>query len=173
VSPTNLIVPTPPLPVEGTVDVDVGADRLWAAFLNVRRWSRWNRSIWRSWVVGGELAVGAKLWLVFNPLEPLYLYKLPAPATIVELEPGRTLTWEVNLAGFHALHRYHVEPLAEGRCRFGTLEVAEGPMYFALRGFWLAHFRFVRDRSLAGAPYVACGLRRRYTRMQTPRKNAK
>jgi hypothetical protein len=160
-SPTNLIVPTPPLPVEGTVDLDVSADDAWRRFADVRRWHEWNASIWRSWVVGGRLEVGARLWLLFNPIEPRYLYKLPAPARIVEVEPAGHVTWEVSLPGFHALHRYQVDELGPGRCRFGSWEVAEGALYFGVRRFWLAHFRFVRDRSLAGAPALGTGLPRR------------
>jgi hypothetical protein len=112
-------------------------------------------------LVGGRRPVGARLWLIFNPIEPRYLYKLPAPARIVELEPASHVTWEVDLPGFHALHRYHVEPLDEDRCRFGSWEVGEGALYFGVRRFWLAHFRFVRDRSLAGAPALSSGRPRR------------
>jgi hypothetical protein len=153
VSQTHLIVPTPPLPIEGTVELDADADRVWNAFVNVRRWSHWNASIWRSWMVGGELALGARLWLVFNPIRPQLLYKMPGPATIVELEEGR-VTWEIDIPGLHALHRYQVESLPGGGCRFGSWEVAEGALYVGLRRFWLAHFRFVRDASLAGARYL-------------------
>jgi hypothetical protein len=161
VSPTNLIVPTPPLPVEGTVELGLSAQAFWQQFEDVRRWHQWNPSIWRSWVAGERLVVGARLWLVFNPIEPRFLYKLPAPARIVELEPAGHVTWEVDLPGFHALHRYHVEAIADDRCRFGSWEVAEGALYFAVRRFWLAHFRFVRDRSVAGAPALSSGRPRR------------
>jgi hypothetical protein len=54
-----------------------------------------------------------------------------------------------------------VEPLADDRCRFGSWEVAEGALYFAVRRFWLAHFRFVRDRSVAGALALSSGRPRR------------
>lgn len=151
--PVRPIVPTPPLPVEGTIELDADADRVWAAFSNVRRWSRWNRSFWHSWVVGEELEPEAKIWLLFNPLKPQYLYKMPGPATIVAREEY-SVTWEVDIPGLHAHHRYHVEPLDDGRCRFGSWEVAEGPLYFGFRRFWLAHFRFVRDASLEGARYL-------------------
>jgi hypothetical protein len=56
VSPTNLIVPTPPLPVEGTVDLDVAAAAFWETFADVRRWHEWNAAIWRSWVDGDRSA---------------------------------------------------------------------------------------------------------------------
>jgi polyketide cyclase/dehydrase/lipid transport protein len=140
-------------PVTGTVDLAADADSVWAAFANVPRWSLWNQSFWRSWVVGGELRPGATIWLLFNPIKPWLLYKLPGPATIVELEE-RSVTWKVDIAGLHARHRYSVTPLPGGGCRFESWEVAEGPLFDATRPFWLAHFRFVRDASLDGARYL-------------------
>ena len=126
-------------------------DRLWRIFADVRAWRRWNPCIWRSWIVGERLVPGAKLVLVFNPVKPRYLYKLPAAARIVELEPCERVTWEVDLPGFHALHSYRFASLGPAACRFGSWEVAEGGLYFAMRSFWLAHFRFVCESSLRGA----------------------
>lgn len=126
-------------------------DRLWRIFEDVDGWRRWNPCIWRSWVVGERLVLGATLMLVFNPIRAWYLYKLPAPAKIVELEPGERVTWEVDLPGFHALHSYRFASLGSAACRFSSWEVAEGGLYFAMRSFWLAHFRYVCKSSLRGA----------------------
>ena len=98
--------PTPPLPVEGAVEVPVPIDRLWEIFMDVPSWPDWNRCIWRSRVRGGELRLGATLVWAFNPIRPAYLYKLPASAKIVEFEPHDRVTWEVKAPGFHALHSY-------------------------------------------------------------------
>jgi hypothetical protein len=147
----SLIVPTPPLPIEGSIELDLPVERLWETFTDVRGWSRWNPCIWRSWLVDGRLELGARLVLVFEPIKPWLLYKLPAAARIVEFEPHERLTWEVDLAGFHALHSYRFAALGGGRCRFGSWEVAEGPTYFAVRRFWLAHFRYVCRSSLRGS----------------------
>ncbi|MDX6689529.1 MAG: hypothetical protein QOG15_986 [Solirubrobacteraceae bacterium] len=140
-----------PLPVEGCVEVAMSVERLWEVFLDVPAWSQWNPCIWRATVRGGELREGAKLVWAFNPIRPLYLYKLPAVAEIVELFAHQRVTWEVSAPGFHALHSYRFAELDSGCCRFGSWEVAEGPAFHALRRFWLAHFRFVCDESLAGA----------------------
>jgi len=148
----SLIVPTPPLPVEGSVEVDLPVDCLWKRFEDVAAWREWNPCFWRSWIVGGgRLRLGARLVLIFNPLRPWLLYRLPAIATVVELVPNERVTWEVDLPGFHALHSYRFAELGPSRCSFGSWEVAEGRLYFAARRFWLAHFRYVRERSLAGA----------------------
>jgi hypothetical protein len=83
---------------------------------------------------------------------------MPAIARIVECEPQRLVTWEVTFPpGFHALHSYRFEGLEGNRCRFGSWEMAEGPMYRVGRGFWLAHFRYVCRSSLAGAHALARG----------------
>ncbi len=141
----------PELPIAGTAEVSLSAERLWEVFADVRGWPDWNPCMWWARVSGGELREGATLYWAFNPIRPRYLYKLPAVARIVELEPQRRVAWEVSMPGFHALHRYEIEPLGPDRCRFGSWEVAEGPMYRRLRRFWLAHFRFVCRASVAGA----------------------
>lgn len=143
--------PDPALPVEGFADVDLSADRMWATFADVRRWHRWNPCIWRARIQGGELEVGAQLRWVFNPIRTWYPYKLPAVARIVEVEPGRKVTWEVRAGGLHALHSYLIEPVDDGHCRFGSWEIAQGPGFRWLRPFWLAHFRYVCRASLDGA----------------------
>ena len=124
---------------------------MWEIFADVRGWPDWNPCMWRARVSGGVLREGATLRWAFNPIRPRYLYKMPAVATIAEYEEGRLVGWEASAPGFHALHRYEIEPLGPDRCRFGSWEVAEGPMYRALRRFWLAHFRYVCEASLEGA----------------------
>jgi hypothetical protein len=145
-----------PLPIEGSVELEMPVGRLWDAFLDVERWPQWNPCIWRSRVRGGELREGATLVWTFNPIKPAYLYKLPARAQIVEFERHDRVTWEVRALGFHALHSYRFAGLGPDRSRFGSWEVAEGPAYRALRKFWLAHFRYVCSASLAGATSLSC-----------------
>lgn len=138
------------LPVRGWSDVAMPLDELWEAFAAVERWPAWNGSIRRARVTGGELREGARLVWTFNPIRRRYPYLLPARARIVEVEPRRRVTWEVRAPGLHALHSYLFEDRPEGS-RFGSWEIAEGWLYRGLRRFWLAHFRFVRDASIAGA----------------------
>jgi polyketide cyclase/dehydrase/lipid transport protein len=148
-------VTDPDLPIEGATEVAVSAERMWETFADVRHWPDWNPCMWWARVGGGELREGATLYWAFNPIRPRYLYKMPAMARIAEYEVGRRVAWEVSTLGFHALHRYSIEPVEEERCRFGSWEVAEGAMYRGLRRFWLAHFRFVCQASLAGARNLA------------------
>lgn len=145
------IVPARPLPIEGFTELEMPVERLWERFLDVRSWPRWNRAFWRSHVRGGELRLGATLLWAFNPIEPRYLYKMPAIAQVVEFEPHDRVTWEARAPGFHALHAYRFGALGAERCRFGSWEVAEGPVYRATQRFWNAHFRYVCRESLAGA----------------------
>jgi hypothetical protein len=140
-----------PLPIAGSVELDLPVGRLWETFLDVPGWPSWNPCIWRSRVRGGVLREGATLIWAFNPIERRYLYKLPATAEIVEFVENDRITWEVRLPGFHAVHSYRFAALGEHRCQFGSWEVAEGPAYRALSRFWLAHFRYVCRESLAGA----------------------
>ncbi|MEX2619589.1 MAG: SRPBCC family protein [Egibacteraceae bacterium] len=142
----------PELPVRGWAAVGLPVERMWAIFDDVRGWPRWNPCFRWARVTGGTLREGALLCWVFNPIRSRYPYVLPASARIVEYEPRRGVTWKVTaVPGFSALHRYAFEAVDEDRCRFGSWEVAEGPAYRLLRPFWLAHFRYVRDASLAGA----------------------
>ena len=141
----------PELPIQGKVEVGLSAERMWQVFSDVRSWPEWNRCMAWARVLGGELREGATLVWAFKPIERRYLYRMPAVARISEFEEGRLVGWEPDVPGFHALHRYEIEPLDAGSCTFGSWEVAEGAAYRRLRGFWLAHFRFVCEESLAGA----------------------
>ena len=104
------------------------------------------------WVHNSDLQPGQELIWVFEPIRRWYLYKLPARARIVELESQHKVTWEVTfIPGFYARHTYSMEDLGAGRTRFGSWEKAMGPIFRLLRVFWLAHFVFVKERSLLGA----------------------
>ena len=149
------IDPRDPLPIQGSVELDMHVEDLWGAFLDVESWPSWNPCIWRARVRGGELRDGATLAWVFNAIKPWYPYKMPARAEIVEFERNDRVTWEVDAPGFHALHSYRFAGVGPGRSRFGSWEVAEGPVFRATRRFWLAHFRYVCRESLAGARALA------------------
>jgi polyketide cyclase/dehydrase/lipid transport protein len=147
---------SPPLPVEGSVEVDLPVEIVWRRFADVERWREWNGCFARAWIRGGgELAEGSELVLVFNPIRRWLPYRLPGPVKVVELEPGRRVTWEADTLGFHARHSYVFEQLGPERCAFGSFEVAEGPAFRATRSFWVAHFNFVCRESLAGARSLA------------------
>ncbi len=145
------IATSPPLPIQGSVEVALPVERLWEVFLEVAGWPAWNSCFWRARVLGGELRHGATLVWAFNPIKPAYLYKMPASATVVEFERHDRVTWEVSAPGFHALHSYRFAAVDHERCLFGSWEVAEGRAYDATRRFWLAHFRYVCRESLDGA----------------------
>ena len=141
-------------PVTGSADVAVPADVLWAQFKRARFWPRWNRCFF--WCRNADLTAGQKLVWAFEPIRTIFLYKFPAIATIVEVSENdpalRRVTWEVTaLPGFYARHSYSVEDLGNGHSRFASWEKAEGWCFRVFRWFWLAHFRFVRNRSLDGA----------------------
>lgn len=137
-------------PVHGTVDVNIPADVLWECFRHANWWPRWNACMW--WALNDDLVLGQQLIWAFEPLQWWYLYRLPGLATLVEVEPGRKVTWEVTaLPGLFARHSYTIEDLGNGRSRFGSWEQAMGPSFRALKLFWLAHFVFVKDESLKGA----------------------
>src|SRR5919204_1984213 len=95
------IEPVAPLPIEGSVELEMPVDELWENFLDVERWPQWNPCIWRSRVREGELREGATLAWVFNPIKRWYPYKMPASAEIVEFEEHDRVTWEVEAPGFH------------------------------------------------------------------------
>ncbi|HZY42996.1 MAG TPA: hypothetical protein VFF59_13475, partial [Anaerolineae bacterium] len=79
-------------PVHGTVDVDIPADVLWECFRHANWWPRWNACMW--WALNDDLVLGQQLIWAFEPLQWWFLYRLPGMATLVEVEPGRKVTWE-------------------------------------------------------------------------------
>src|SRR5947209_1106100 len=139
-------------PIQGTVEVAIPTPVLWEAFTHANWWPRWNKCFF--WVRNRDLTLGRQLIWAFQPIRWWYLYKMFAIAKIVEVEKERKVTWEVSaLPGFYARHTYHMEDLGDGRSRFGSWEQAMGPQIrFSLtKRFWIAHFTFVKDRSLEGA----------------------
>ncbi len=154
----------PELPVAGSTEVAMSVERLWAIFADVRAWPSWNPCMWTatasgaaSLAEGSPLAQGESLIWAFNPIQPAYLYRLPVVARLVEVIPRSRVSWEVTIIpGMWALHTYWMEAVDDERSRFGSWEVAEGPVYRFMRPFWQAHFRFVRDASLKGARELAC-----------------
>lgn len=146
------------VPVEGSVDVEVPADVLGGAFFRANLWPRWNACM--AWVHNHDLRVGDQLIWVFEPIRPWFLYRFPATATIIEVEQGRKVTWEVTaLPGFYARHTYGITDLGDGRSRFSSWEQATGPTFRATRAFWMAHFEFVKNRSLQGARLLEAAYR--------------
>lgn len=140
-------------PIEGAIDIDVPAAKLWELFAQAHLWPRWNRCF--LWVHNPTLNNGSKLIWMFQPIKRWYLYKMPAVATIIELVPGRKVTWEVTaLPGFYAHHTYTIDPLPGDRARFRSWEKAYGWSFRAMKDFWLAHFTFVKDSSLEGARFL-------------------
>lgn len=138
------------VPVQGTVDVDVPIDTLWQSFAHANLWPRWNRCFF--WARNKDLVKGQHLIWTFQPIKPWYPYKMWAIANIVEMEPGKRVTWEVTaLPGMYARHTYHMEDLGGGRTRFGSWEQGMGWGFRPMRWFWLKHFTFVKDESLVGA----------------------
>jgi len=142
-------------PVQGTVDVDIPVSVLWEAFTHANWWPRWNKCFF--WAHNRDLVLGKKLIWVFQPIKWWYLYKMFAIANIVEVEKEKKVTWEVTaLPGFYARHTYSVEDLGDGRSRFGSWEQAMGPQarFGPTKKFWVAHFTFVKDKSLEGARHL-------------------
>lgn len=137
-------------PVGGSVDVAIPVELLWEFFTHANDWPRWNRCFY--WVANRNLTFGDNLVWCFQPIKWWYLYKFPAIARIVEAAPMDHVTWHVTaLPGFFARHSYSVEDLGDGHTRFSSWEQAMGWEFRLTRRFWIAHFVFVRDRSLEGA----------------------
>ena len=137
-------------PIEGTVEVDIPIDVLWECFTHANWWSKWNPCFLSA--KNKNLILGEQLVWWFQPIRWWYFYKFPAKAKIVELEPQKKVTWEVViLPYFYARHTYHVKDLGNGRSSFGSWEKANGFTFRLIKRFWLAHFTFVKDKSLIGA----------------------
>jgi cyclase len=146
-------------PVQGTVEVDVPIDVLWTFFRQANLWPRWNKCF--TWVHNRDLELGRQLIWSFEPIRPWYLYKMPAAAKIVEVEPRRKVTWEVTaFPGMYARHTYSVEDLGNGRTRFGSWEKGMGLGFRLTKWLWVPHFTFVKDRSLEGARFLESVYRR-------------
>lgn len=150
--PERLLASTDMVPVAGTVDVKIPIDVLWKCFDQTNLWQRWNKCFY--FALNHTLKKGSQLIWCFQPIRWWFLYKFPAIATIIEVEPEgpeRKVTWAVvGLPGFYSNHTYHMEDLGNGYTRFGSWEQAHGWTFRLIRFFWINHFVFVKDRSVQG-----------------------
>ena len=107
-------------PITASVELDVPVDALWKAFDQPSLWPRWNPCFWCR---NKRLQLGDKLIWCFEPIRPWFGYKMPAVASIVEIEPGRKVTWEVTaLPCFYARHTYSIDEMPGGRSPFTSWE---------------------------------------------------
>ncbi|MEM7727107.1 MAG: MBL fold metallo-hydrolase [Cyanobacteria bacterium P01_A01_bin.45] len=138
------------IPVHGYIDVKIPIEVMWEHFMHPNRWNRWNDCFF--WALNSKLQLGEQLIWCFQPIRSWFLYKMPAIAKIIELQHEEKVTWEVTiLPGFYARHTYYMEDLGDGTTRFGSWEKATGWSFRLLKWFWIPHFIFVKNRSLAGA----------------------
>jgi glyoxylase-like metal-dependent hydrolase (beta-lactamase superfamily II) len=145
--------------MQGTVDVNVPIGTLWSSFVQANLWPRWNKCFF--WARNKSLVKGQHLIWAFQPIKPWLPYKMWAIANIVELGQEQKVTWEVTaFPGMYARHTYHMEDLGDGRTRFGSWEQGMGWGFRLTRWFWLKHFTFVKDESLAGALALEAQYRR-------------
>jgi uncharacterized protein YndB with AHSA1/START domain len=78
---------------EVSVDIDAGADRVWAALADIERWPQWTASMERiRRLDAGDLRVGSRA-LVKQPRLP------PMTWRVTVLEPRVEFTWEARSPG--------------------------------------------------------------------------
>lgn len=105
--------------------IDAPAEEVWAALTDTARYPEWNSFI-RSWE--GELARGAQQRVRIEPTETSGQNFRPR---IIDLQPGRELTWlgRVGIPGvLDGRHRYAVEPVGTDRSRLVQSEVLTGAL---------------------------------------------
>lgn len=81
-------------------------ERGWAVLSDVERWPSWTRSM-HSVALDGPFEVGTTA-TIRQPRLPVATWR------IVEVEPGRSFTWENRSAGMRTVAHHEVEPAAAG-----------------------------------------------------------
>jgi hypothetical protein len=88
--------------LRASIDIDAPAGAVWAVLADLTAYPEWNPFIVRA---DGEVAVGAKLALV---MQPVGARRTTVRPTVLEADPGRRLRWRGRLglaAVFDADHR--------------------------------------------------------------------
>ncbi|WAB81997.1 SRPBCC domain-containing protein [Microcella daejeonensis] len=110
--------------------IDAPQAAVWSVLTDTAAYPQWNSFI-RRWE--GALAPGARQHV---RIEPTTTSGQSFRPRIIDLQPGRELTWlgRVGLPGvLDGRHRFVVEPLGEGRSRLVQSEVLSGALVPLLR----------------------------------------
>ena len=90
------------------IDIVAPVDRVWQVMSDVERWPEWTASVTSvTLLTDGPFAVGTRA-KIKQPKFP------PAFWKVIELEPGRSFTWESTAPGFRAVGTHSVEPTSTG-----------------------------------------------------------
>ena len=103
--------------------IDAPAETVWRVLADTARYPEWNPFVLR---LDGDLREGGRVAVTIRaPGRKPVTFK----AQVHRLDPGRELRWRGRwfVPGvFDGEHALTVEPLADGRARFGTHEVVSG-----------------------------------------------
>ena len=91
-----------------TIDIAAPADRVWEVMSDVERWPEWTASVTSvTRLTAGPFAIGTRV-KIKQPKFP------PAFWKVIQLEPGRSFTWESTAPGFRAVGQHSVQPISTG-----------------------------------------------------------
>ena len=127
------------LSYEDTIEIDAGADAVWAVYSDVEHWSDWTASITEvRFIEGDRVEMGARVHIRQPKLRA-------AVWTVTAVEPGRSWTWESQLPGVRTAGIHTIEPLGPQRTRVhqtiehrGLLSAIFGRLYGRLTRSYLA-----------------------------------
>jgi hypothetical protein len=108
-----------------SIEIDAPAATVWAVLTDTAAYPQWNSFI-RRWE--GELGLGERQLVRIEPTDASGQTFRPR---IVDLQPGRELTWlgRVGLPGvLDGRHRYAVESIGADRSRLVQAEVLSGAL---------------------------------------------
>lgn len=113
-----------------TFEVHASAERVWEVLTDFARYGEWNPSVPS---ISGELEVGSTVSLTLGmPGRPSPKVK----AKLVDVEPGRRLTWRGNVGTekiFAGERQFIIEPESDGTVRFTHVEDISGVLFPVFR----------------------------------------
>ena len=106
--------------IQGTVEVDAPAERVFAVYADVERWPEWTASVTSVELLDpGPLAVGSRV-RIRQPRLPTAVW------AVTELDPGRSFTWVAQGPGHRTTGTHTVAARADRGCTITATLDQEG-----------------------------------------------
>jgi uncharacterized membrane protein len=124
-------------------------DEVWKVWAELEKWPAWSQPLHAStrWIEKRDWEVGAKFQQVLNWGFPFG--KSTSTDTVMEVNPGQSVSWWKNVKGVESCHIWFFEPLPDGGTRIVKTEVFIGLSIFLGRLFvkrrWKAMFQSAVD----------------------------
>lgn len=120
---------------------DLAPQSLWKTWAQLESWPKWSKGLHLSarWLEKRDWEVGAKFEHTVNYGFPIG--KIVSLETVMEVNPGQSVSWWKHEKGVHSCHVWAFAPLTDGRVRVSKAAVYRGVQFSLAKPFLAQRLR--------------------------------